>query len=104
MFFRIGLISIFLLVVCSACSSYRTGHSRTMGELADDSAIQGRIKATLMSATEINGLMIDVEVRKGEVWLRGKVQSEAARQEALKRTRAVKGVVAVADELSVVTQ
>ena len=98
------LISLLVVAAATACSSYRSGHSRTYGELADDAAIQTRVKTTLISASEINGLRIDVDVRRGVVWLRGKVASEAARQEALRRTRAVKGVVRVESHLTVVTK
>lgn len=93
-----------LLLLLLGCGSYIDGHSRTYGELADDAGIQTRVKATLISATEINGLLIDVDVRKGVVWLTGNVADEAARAEALSRARGVKGVVSVIDRLKIVTK
>ncbi len=98
---RLLLITLAGLMLLAACESYRSGATRTVGELTDDTAIQIRIKSRLTFAEDVNGLRMNVEVKKGVVSLYGRVDSEAMRRRAIEIVESVKGVVAVEDRLRV---
>ena len=102
-FRRIGFIAVAAILLIG-CQSYREGNSRTFGEFTDDTAIQSKLKLSLIGDEEISGWRINTEVRKGVVTLYGRVPSDAIRNKALSKARAVKGVVEVEDRLTVVTE
>jgi len=98
---RMGLVAA-IAVILASCQSYRNGDARTIGEFTDDAAIQSKLKTALIADKEISGWRIDTEVRKGVVTLYGSVASEALREKALAKAKAIKGVVEVEDRLTVV--
>ena len=75
--------------------------SRTVGELADDAAIDMIVKRRLIAAREIRGMRIKVEVNKGVVTLTGEVRSEEERKRALEIAAGVPNVTEVVDQLEV---
>ena len=87
------------MLLLTGCESYKSGESRTVGELTDDTAIQARVKTMLIRAEDVNGLRMNVEVKKGVVSLHGRVASSAMRQRAVEIAESVKGVVFVEDRL-----
>jgi len=86
------------------CQSYREGSSRTVGEFTDDVAIQSRVKLALLNDSDVKGLKINTEVKKGVVTLQGRVGSHELRQRAIELAGGVKGVRRVDDRLTVVTE
>ena len=98
------LVGVLATLSISGCQNYRDGQSRTVGELTDDTAIQTKVKSMLIGAKDVNGLRMNVEVKKGVVTLHGRVDSEAMRQRALEIANSVKGVTSVEDGLTVYTK
>ena len=97
------LISI-LLSMLVACQSYKDGSSRTIGEFTDDVGIQASIKTAFFNDDEINGMIINIEVRKGVVELYGRIPSETLRKKAVAMAGRVKGVAKVEDRLTLVRE
>lgn len=83
------------------CQSYKDGATRTTGELLDDSAIQMKVKTLLIRDKLVNGLRLNVEVKRGVVGLHGWVATEAGRQRATEVAGAVKGVKSVDNQLGI---
>lgn len=96
-------MSLALALVLAGCAGYDRGsESRTFGEVTDDVSIQTVLKTRLLRDPLVGGLAIDTEVRRGEVRLYGRVDSEEARARALEIARGVRGVDDVLDRLVVV--
>ena len=72
-----------------------------VGAILDDSAITAAIKADLVKDPGLSALKIEVNTVKGEVTLKGEVDSEAARARAGRIAAAVSGVVTVNNSLGV---
>lgn len=98
---RILLVGVAAIMVALGCQSYKDGQSRTVGEFTDDVAIQTRVKSKLVRAPEVNGLRMNVEVKKGVVTLYGRTDSPAMRNNAVEIAKSVKGVTSVVDRLRV---
>ena len=64
-------------------------------EAVSDTWITGKVKSTLLGDTSLSGLDIKVETNKGVVSLSGLVGSDAERDLAIAKTKAIKGVAAV---------
>ena len=95
------LLAVLGTALLSGCQSYRDGQSRTVGEFTDDTAIQTLVKSKLIRSREVNGLRMNVEVKKGVVTLYGRTESQAMRAKAVEIVKSVKGVVSVEDRLRV---
>lgn len=67
-----------------------------------DSWITAKAKIALMADNRVPGSSVNVETQKGMVYLRGKVDSDAAKSAAEEVARGVEGVQAVRNELQVV--
>ena len=98
---RIASLSVVLLLLFG-CASYQEGGSRTAGEFTDDVGIQAAVKTALIRDVEINGLAINVEVKRSVVSLYGRIPSAYARQKALDIANKVRGVRRVEDRLTLV--
>ena len=98
---RLLVVVLVGLALLSGCESYKSGKSRTVGEFTDDTAIQARVKSKLVRAEDVNGLRMNVEVKKGVVMLYGRVESENMRRRALEIAGSVKGVAVVEDRLRI---
>ena len=89
------------VLLISGCQSYKDGKSRTVGEFTDDTAIQFRVKSRLVRAPDVNGALMNVEVKKGVVTLKGRVDSPEMKKKAVEIAESIKGVTAVEDRLRV---
>ena len=72
-----------------------------VGGIIDDSAITASVKTGLVKDPGLSALRIDVNTVKGEVTLKGEVDSAAARERAERIASAVTGVVKVNNSLSI---
>jgi hyperosmotically inducible periplasmic protein len=101
---RLGALGLILtaLVLGAGCQS--APGSRTAGEVVDDVTIQTRLKSALLRDPEIKGLLINTQVRQGVVTVEGRVTSREQQQRVVALATAIRGVVAVDDRLSVVTE
>lgn len=93
-----------LAALSAGCQGYRNGSMRTVGEFADDVAIQSRLKLALINDDQIKGLKINTEVHQGVVTLHGRVASQELKQRAVRLASGIKGVVRVEDRLTVTTE
>jgi hyperosmotically inducible protein len=73
-----------------------------VGDMANDAWITSKIKAQMMGNDGVHASGINVDTADGVVTLRGNVRTEAERQKALSIARTTRGVVKVADQLSIV--
>ena len=69
-----------------------------------DDEIFDRVRIKLAGDPDVKGNQLTVEVKDGVVTLRGKVESERAKNKASKLARKVKGVKNVVNELTISTQ
>jgi hyperosmotically inducible periplasmic protein len=67
-----------------------------------DSWITSKTKIALFADSRVPGTSVNVETTKGTVFLRGKVDSDAAKAAAAEITKGIDGVKAVKNELQVV--
>jgi hyperosmotically inducible periplasmic protein len=67
-----------------------------------DSWLTAKAKIALFADSRVKGRQIDVETTKGEVMLRGKVDSAGSRQAAEEITKGLDGVKGVKNDLQVV--
>ncbi|HTE16099.1 MAG TPA: BON domain-containing protein [Burkholderiales bacterium] len=72
-----------------------------VGTVIEDSTITASIKANLIKDTGLSVLKIDVDTVKGEVTLKGEVESNVARERAERIAAAVTGVTKVNNSLIV---
>ena len=99
--FRV-LFAALLVVIIAGCQGYQeNSKARTPGEYADDVAIHSIVKAKYIADPDIGGLSINIDVRKGIVFLYGPVPSEPVRTKALNLAKGLKGVKEVVDHLTV---
>jgi hyperosmotically inducible protein len=70
--------------------------------LVNDSWLTAKTKIALAADGRVKGRQIDVETTKGQVMLRGKVDSDAAKQAAEEITKMLDGVKTVKNHLEVV--
>jgi hyperosmotically inducible protein len=99
-----GFVSAVVLVMTiamAACTSTRT--QKSTGEVVDDSATTGRVKAALIADPVTKAHQIDVNTFKGTVQLDGFVDSAASKERAAEIARKTKGVTAVHNNLAVRT-
>jgi hyperosmotically inducible protein len=99
-----GFVSAVVFVMTmamAACASTRT--QKSTGEVVDDSATTGRVKAALIADPVTKAHQIDVNTFKGTVQLDGFVDSAASKERASEVARKTKGVTAVHNNLAVQT-
>lgn len=72
-----------------------------VGGILDDSAITAAIKADIVKDPGLSALKIEVNTVKGEVTLKGEVDSDSARARAGRIASAVSGVLKVNNSISV---
>ncbi|MEM7100792.1 MAG: BON domain-containing protein [Pseudomonadota bacterium] len=101
---RKSIILTGMILILSGCASYQAGGSRTIGEFTDDVGIQAAVKTALIRDDELNGLAINVEVKRSVVSLYGRIPSEYARTKALGLAAKVRGVQEVVDRLTLVSE
>jgi hypothetical protein len=74
---------------------------RSSSQAAADSAISTSVRSRLAANAQLRGLKLSVDTHDGVVTLRGQVNNVQQRDAAQVEARAVKGVKAVRNELSV---
>lgn len=89
-----------LAVTLGACAGYyKDSEQRTVGEAADDAAIQAVIKTRMLNDRWVDGLQINTSVHEGVVTLEGMVDSREEYKHVLEIARSTHGVVKVVDKL-----
>lgn len=88
--------------VAAEATSAAGNAARGAGEALTDSAITASIKASLVADAELKLLDISVETQGGRAALRGTAPNTVARDRATQLAGAVKGVIAVDNQLTVV--
>lgn len=91
-----GLFVLAATFGATACST-----TQPPGEQVNDAALTAKVKAKLAADPEINPFKIDVDTDNGMVTLRGRVDEQGDRDEAVKLARKTSGVRGVHDELQV---
>ena len=86
----------------SAADDTKKSTTESMKTNVSDSWITSKAKIALMADSRVPGSSVNVETQKGMVYLRGKVDSDAAKSAAEEVARGVEGVQAVRNELQVV--
>ena len=97
----VGALS-FYMVGCSKTETPLTppGTPTSVGTEIDDGLLTTRVKAALADNMEIKSFDIKVETRKGEVMLSGFVDNKAQIDRAIEVARAVPGVLAIDNKVS----
>ncbi|WP_144152543.1 BON domain-containing protein [Paraburkholderia sp. BCC1885] len=83
-------------------SSAPSASSETVGQHVDDGTITTKVKADLLSASNVKSTHIHVKTRNGVVWLTGTVPSSDDKAAAAEVTQNVSGVQSVKNRLKVV--
>jgi hyperosmotically inducible protein len=103
------VVALTALVVGAACDrGTRTEVSRdttaavdNAGDAASDGLITMTIQGKYFASSEVKGHEIDVDTDHGVVTLKGEVDSDTVRQQAVQIARAVDGVTRVEDQLKI---
>lgn len=77
------------------------GATRTAGEFIDDAWINAQVKVVLMTDEQVPGLQINVDTMNRVVTLRGRLDSRAEADWAVKLASSIKGVKSIDDQLQV---
>ncbi len=77
--------------------------TRPAGDRVDDAWITTKIESKLVADPQVSAFNVDVDTLDGVVTLRGEVEREVARTEAEELARETEGVVAVRNEIRVVS-
>jgi osmotically-inducible protein OsmY len=72
---------------------------RSMGEVVDDATIVARVKSTLLSSSEVEGLDVNVDARNGIVTLSGSADTMAEKSSAERLAKAADGVKSVDNKI-----
>lgn len=72
-------------------------------EKINDAWLTAKTKISLFADSRVKGREVNVETKEGVVMIRGKVDSDAAKQAAEEITKGIDGVKSVKNELQVVT-
>jgi hyperosmotically inducible periplasmic protein len=86
----------------SAADETKKSTTESMKTNASDSWITAKTKIALMADSRVPGTSVNVVTQKGMVYLRGKVESDAAKAAAEEVARGIEGAQAVKNELEVV--
>lgn len=73
----------------------------SVGDKIDDAALVTKIKANLLSSSDVDGLDVNVDAKNGVVTLSGTATSEAERTAAVRIARSADGVKAVDNRIMV---
>lgn len=72
-----------------------------VGNKIDDAAINAAINTQLAADTDLSAIKINVDVKNGQVWLRGTAPSSTAKSHATDLAKSVDGVTKVHNQLTV---
>jgi hyperosmotically inducible periplasmic protein len=87
----------------TAQTSAPPASSETVGQHIDDGTITTKVKADLLSASNVKSTHIHVKTRNGVVWLTGTVPTSDDKAAAAEVTKNVNGVQDVKNRLKVVS-
>ncbi len=86
----------------TASSSTSSGSTDTsVGQKVDDSTVTAKVKAELLSATDVKSTHIHVKTKDGVVWLTGTVPSSKDKTAAEETVKNVSGVASVKNRLKI---
>ncbi len=91
----VGLAAMFGLLACA------TPNHRTPEERAADQEVAGRVEDALRADPNVFARHVDVDVRRGVVWLTGWVMSADEERDAVRISKAVPGVQKVVDQIEI---
>ena len=74
---------------------------RSMGEVVDDATIVAKVKSSLLSSSEVEGLDVNVDARNGVVTLSGSADTMAERASAERLAKAADGVKSVDNKIEI---
>lgn len=94
----------FALNATAQTASAPPATSETVGQHIDDGTITTKVKADLLSASNVKSTHIHVKTRNGVVWLTGTVPSSDDKAAAAEVTQNVNGVQSVKNRLKVVAE
>lgn len=80
-------------------SSTEATSGRTAGEAMDDAAIVAKVKAAMLSSSQVEGLDVNVDSRNGIVTLSGSADSMAERSQAEQIAKSADGVKGVDNKI-----
>jgi osmotically-inducible protein OsmY len=83
----VGVIALLMLVGCASMSS-----RESTGDSSEDAAITTKVRSSFVADPLVSTSAINVETRRGIVYLTGFVKSEQARQRAIQLAQGVAGV------------
>ena len=86
----------------SAADEGKKSTTESMKTGVSDSWVTAKTKIALMADSRVPGTSVNVETEKGMVYLRGKVDSDAAKSAAEEVARGIEGAQGVKNELQVV--
>jgi len=105
--FVVALAALAVSAACDSGTRSEIGRETTaavdkVGDAASDGRITMTVQSKYFASNEVKGRDIDVDTDHGVVTLKGKVDSENARQQAVQIARGVDGVTRVEDQLTIV--
>ncbi len=74
---------------------------RSMGEVVDDATIVARVKSSLLSSSEVEGLDVNVDARNGIVTLSGSADTMAEKTSAERIAKSADGVKSVDNRIEI---
>lgn len=98
---KYSAIFMFMVLLASVLGCASTASHEGTGGYIDDSAITTKVKAALLSTSNVDSTEITVETFKGVVKLSGFLDSEAMIDRAVKAASGVAGVKSVTNNLTV---
>jgi osmotically-inducible protein OsmY len=93
------MLSVIALATVFGCAA--GPHTESAGEFVDDASLTAKVKTAIFNDPNLKVNDISVETFKGEVQLRGFVDSQATADRAVATTRSVPGVKTVLNDLRV---
>jgi len=100
-FSKFSAIFMFAILLASVMGCASTASHEGTGGYVDDSALTAKVKAALLSTSNVDSTEITVESFKGVVKLSGFLDSEAMIDAAVQAAQGVTGVKSVTNDLTV---
>jgi len=85
----------------AGASTTQSTTSESTGQYVDDATITTKIKAEFLKDSDVSAFKVKVKTKKGVVWLRGTVNSQAIADKAVSIAQGVDGVKDVKSKIKV---
>lgn len=95
------LLALAAAMTLGACA-HQQPEQRSATEYPDDATINAEVQAAVLGVPGVDAADVQVDTYEGVVKLRGKVESQAAAQNAIQAARQITGVKSVDYDLDVV--